>query len=150
MNANNDKGGITYRHIPQGNKVIATLDGVGPNVGNVIDKLVYNNSKYLDTKWGDICRNLSLNDTYRATAKANTKEGDVYDAKKGEEVSYAKVMVKYHSAMDKKLRMFLTDIRGLAAAVEHYMTRHGISYEEVETVEYIKKSRFGSWSKYWD
>jgi tRNA U34 5-carboxymethylaminomethyl modifying enzyme MnmG/GidA len=143
-----DRKALNYLHVPNGGRVIATLEGVHYNASYILEKLVENNSKYLSAKY--VTPEQELKKIYKSVAKVNSADGDVYDSVKGEEVAYEKVMKKYHTAMDKRLASILADVRGLAAAVEHYMTRHNISYDDVATVEEIKKSRFGSWSGYQD
>jgi hypothetical protein len=140
----NENGGITYQHIPQAGKTIATLEGCGNNLENIIWKLVLNNSRYLgfiginsyDSK------ELMMSDRYRGIAKVNTEEGDVYDEAEGNTVAYKKVMHKYHKNLDSRLRMFLTDVRGLLAGIEHYLDKKGVDYSKVPSVDELKKSRF--------
>ena len=140
----NENGGISYRHIPQAGKTIATLEGCGNNLENIIWKLVLNNSRYLgfiginstDSK------DLMMSDRYRGVAKVNTDDGDVYDETEGKNVAYKKVMHKYHKNLDSRLRAFLADVRGLLAGIEHYLDKKGVDYSKVPSVEDMKKSRF--------
>ena len=141
-----DNGGITYRHIPQVGKTIATLEGCSNNLENIIWKLVINNSRYLgfiginSTESED----LMMSDRYRGVAKVNSAEGDVYDEDEGKTVAYKKVMNKYHKNLDSRLRKFLADVRGLLAGVEHYLDKKGVDYSNVPSVDELKKSRFFS------
>lgn len=140
----NENGGITYQHIPQAGKTIATLEGCGNNLENIIWKLVVNNSKYLGfvgTNYRESSE-LEMSDRYRGIAKVNTAEGDVYDEAEGNTVAYKKVMRKYHKNLDSRLRLFLTDVRGLLAGIEYYLDKKGVDYSKVPSVEELKKNRF--------
>lgn len=145
MSTKNDKGGITYQHIPHVGKTIATLEGCGDNLESIIWKLTINNSHFLDfvgcnTKKSK--KSLIMKDRYRGVAKVNTSDGDVYDEAEGKTVAYKKVMNKYHKNLDANLRIFLADVRGLVAGVEHYLEKKGVDYSKVPSVEEIKKNRF--------
>lgn len=146
MSTKNDKGGITYKHIPQVGKTIATLEGCGENLDNIIWKLTINNSRYLGFVGCNNVENskngLNMKNCYRGVAKCNTAEGDVYDEREGKLEAYKKVMKKYHRSLDANLRAFLADIRGLVAGVEHYLDKKGVDYSKVPSVEDYKKSRF--------
>lgn len=145
MNIKNDKGGITYQHIPHVGKTIATLDGCGNNLENIIWKLVVNNSRFLGfigCNAVESKKSLAMKDRYRGVAKVNTTDGDVYDEAEGKLVAYKKVMNKYHKNLDTNLRTFLADVRGLVAGIEHYLDKKGVDYSKVPSVEDIKKNRF--------
>ena len=145
MNTKNDKSGITYRHIPHVGKTIATLEGCSDNLEAVIWKLIINNSRYLSLVSVDIenpQKSLVMKDRYRAVAKCNTDEGDVYDEQEGRMQAYKKVMKKYHKNLDSNLCTFLADVRSLAAGVEHYLEKKGVDCSKVPSVEEIKKNRF--------
>lgn len=145
MSIKNDKGGITYQHIPHVGKTIATLEGCGDNLENIIWKLVVNNSRYLGyigVNTEEHKKSLVMKDRYRGVAKVNTTDGDVYDETEGKTVAYKKVMNKYHKNLDTNLRTFLADVRGLVAGVEHYLEKKGVDYSKVPSVEEIKKNRF--------
>ena len=143
MSTKNHNGGITYKHIPQAGKTIATLKGCGNNLDNIIWKLTNNNSRFLEfvVKYEDANR-LAMKDSYRGVAKCNIDEGDVYDEKEGKLQAYKKAMSKYHKSLDSNLRTFLADVRGLVAGVEHYLEKKGIDYSKVPSVEEIKTNRF--------
>lgn len=143
MSTKNHSGGITYKHIPQAGKTIATLEGCGNNLENIVWKLTNNNSRFLEfvVKYEDANR-LAMKDSYRGVAKCNTDEGDVYDEREGKLQAYKKAMSKYHKSLDSNLRTFLADVRGLVAGVEHYLEKKGIDYSKVPSVEEIKVSRF--------
>lgn len=85
-----------------------------------------------------------MRDRYNGVAKVNTADGDVYSEEEGKNVAYEKVMKKYHKNLDSNLRVFLADVRNLAAGVEHYLDKKGVDYSTVPTVEDVKKSRFTS------
>lgn len=145
MSTKNDKGGITYKHIPQVGKTIATLEGCGNNLENIIWKLTINNSRYLGfigCNPEDSKNSLAMKDCYRGIAKCNTDEGDVYDEREGKLQAYKKVMGKYHKNLDANLRIFLADVRGLVAGIEHYLEKKGVDYSKVPSVEELKKQRF--------
>ena len=145
MSTKNDKGGITYQHIPHVGKTIATLEGCGDNLENIIWKLVINNSRYLGyigCNAEGLKNSLIMKDRYRSIAKCNTEDGDVYDEREGKLQAYKKVMSKYHKNLDSNLRTFLTDVRGLVAGIEHYLDKKGVDYSKVPSVEEIKKHRF--------
>lgn len=140
----NENGGITYQHIPQAGKTIATLEGCGNNLENIIRKLVVNNSKYLGFIGVNSTesKDLMMSDRYRGIAKVNSAEGDVYDETEGKTVAYKKVMRKYHKNLDSRLRLFLADVRGLLAGIEYYLDKKGVDYSKVPSVDELKKSRF--------
>ena len=145
MNIKNDKGGITYQHIPHVGKTIATLEGCGDNLENIIWKLVVNNSRFLGfigCNAAESKKSLVMKDRYRGVAKVNTTDGDVYDEAEGKLVAYKKVMNKYHKNLDTNLRTFLADVRGLVAGIEHYLDKKGVDYSKVPSVEEIKQNRF--------
>lgn len=145
MNIKNDKGGITYQHIPHVGKTIATLEGCGDNLENIIWKLVVNNSRFLNfigCNATESKKSFAMKDRYRGVAKVNTTDGDVYDEAEGKLVAYKKVMNKYHKNLDTNLRTFLADVRGLVAGIEHYLEKKGVDYSKVPSVEEIKKHRF--------
>lgn len=145
MNTKNDKGGITYQHIPHVGKTIATLEGCGDNLENIIWKLVVNNSRYLGfigCNAEESKKSLTMKDRYRSVAKCNTADGDIYDEAEGKLVAYKKVMNKYHKNLDNNLRIFLTDVRSLVAGIEHYLDKKGVDYSKIPSVEDIKKNRF--------
>ena len=147
MSTKNDKGGITYKHIPHVGKTIATLEGCGDNLENILWKLVINNSRFLGFIGcnAEECKNaMIMRDRYNGVAKVNTADGDVYSEEEGKNVAYEKVMKKYHKNLDSNLRVFLADVRNLAAGVEHYLDKKGVDYSTVPTVEDVKKSRFTS------
>lgn len=147
MSTKNDNGGITYQHIPNVGKTIATLDGVGNNVENIIWKLVINNSRFLGfvgCNDEDCKKAMNIRNTYRSICKVNVAGGDVYSEEEGKSVAHGKVMKKYHKNLDSNLRAFLTDVRNLAAGVEHYLDKRSIDYSKVPTVEDVKNSRFSS------
>lgn len=140
----NENGGITYQHIPHAGKTIATLEGCGNNLENIIWKLVVNNSRYLGFIGVNSTKELIMSDRYRGIAKVNTADGDVYEEAEGKTVAYKKVMHKYHKNLDSRLRIFLTDVRGLLAGIEHYLDKKGVDYSKVPSVEELKKNRFFS------
>ena len=145
MSTKNDKGGITYQHIPHVGKTIATLEGCGDNLENIIWKLVVNNSRFLGfvgCNAEESKKSLVMKDRYRGVAKVNTSDGDIYDEAEGKLVAYKKVMNKYHKNLDANLRTFLADVRGLVAGIEHYLEKKGVDYSKVPSVEDIKKNRF--------
>lgn len=147
MSTKKDKGGITYQHIPHVGKTIATLEGCGNNLENIIWKLTENNSRYLGFRGVDYCEGknaLIMKDRYRGVAKCNTDDGDIYDEREGKLEAYKKVMAKYHKNIDSNLRTFLADVRGLVAGIEHYLEKKGVDYSKVPSIEDIKKSRFNS------
>ena len=147
MSTKNNKGGITYKHIPQAGKTIATLEGCGDNLENILWKLVINNSRFLGfigCNAEECKKSMIMRDRYNGVAKVNTADGDVYSEEEGKNVAYEKVMKKYHKNLDSNLRVFLVDVRGLAAGVEHYLDKKGVDYSNVPTVEDVKKSRFTS------
>ena len=146
MNVKNDKGGITYQHIPQVGKTIATLEGCGNNLEAIILKLINNNSNYLYYLGNDYLdsdkKALVIKDYYRGVVKCNTDEGDVYDEREGRLQAYKKVMNKYHKNLNSNLITFLTDVRGLVAGIEHYLEKKGVDYSKAPSVEELKVSRF--------
>lgn len=147
MSVKNNKGGITYKHIPHVGKTIATLEGCGDNLDNILWKLVMNNSRFLGFIGcnADECKKtMIMRDRYNGVAKVNIADGDVYSEEEGKSVAYEKVMKKYHKNLDSNLRVFLADVRNLAAGVEHYLDKKGVDYSKVPTVEDVKKSRFTS------
>ena len=145
MSTKNDKGGITYKHIPHVGKTIATLEGCGDNLENILWKLVINNSRFLGfigCNAEECKKSMVMRDRYNGVAKVNTADGDIYSEEEGKNVAYEKVMKKYHKNLDSNLRVFLADVRNLAAGVEHYLDKKGVDYSTVPTVEDVKKSRF--------
>ena len=147
MSTKNNKGGITYKHIPHVGKTIATLEGCGDNLDNILWKLVINNSRFLGfigCNAEECKKSMIMRDRYNGVAKVNTADGDVYNEEEGKNVAYEKVMKKYHKNLDSNLRVFLADVRGLAAGVEHYLDKKNVDYSNVPTVEDVKKSRFTS------
>ena len=147
MSTKNNKGGITYKHIPHVGKTIATLEGCGYNLDNILWKLVINNSRFLEfigCNAEECKKSMIMRDRYNGVAKVNTTDGDVYSEEEGKNVAYEKVMKKYHKNLDSNLRVFLADVRNLAAGVEHYLDKKGVDYSTVPTVEDVKKSRFTS------
>ena len=147
MSTKNNKGGITYKHIPQDGKTIATLEGCGDNLENILWKLVINNSRFLGfigCNAEECKKSMIMRDRYNGVAKVNTADGDVYSEEEGKNVAYEKVMKKYHKNLDSNLRVFLADVRGLAAGVEHYHDKKNVDYSNVPTVDDEKKSRFTS------
>lgn len=145
MSMKNNKSGISYQHIPHVGKTIATLEGCGDNLENIIWKLVVNNSRFLGfigVNAEESKKALVMKDRYRGVAKVNTADGDVYDETEGKTVAYKKVMNKYHKNLDNNLRTFLADVRGLVAGIEHYLDKKGVDYSKVPSVENIKQNRF--------
>ena len=145
MSTKNNKGGITYKHIPHVGKTIATLEGCGDNLENILWKLVINNSRFLGfigCNAEECKKSMIMRDRYNGVAKVNTADGDVYSEEEGKNVAYEKVMKKYHKNLDSNLRVFLADVRNLAAGVEHYLDKKGVDYSTVPTVEDVKNSRF--------
>lgn len=147
MSTKNNKGGITYKHIPHVGKTIATLEGCGDNLENILWKLVINNSRFLGfvgCNDEECKKSMTMRNRYNGVAKVNTADGDVYSEEEGKSVAYEKVMKKYHKNLDSNLRVFLADVRNLAAGVEHYLDKKNVDYSNVPTVEDVKKSRFTS------
>ena len=109
MSTKNNKGGITYKHIPQAGKTIATLEGCGDNLENILWKLVINNSRFLGfigCNAEECKKSMIMRDRYNGVAKVNTADGDVYSEEEGKNVAYEKVM-----------NSIVTWIRRLGAAV---------------------------------
>ena len=147
MSTKNNKGGITYKHIPHVGKTIATLEGCGDNLENILWKLVINNSRFLGfigCNAEECKKSMIIRDRYNGVAKVNTAEGDIYSEEEGKNVAYEKVMKKYHKNLDSNLRVFLADVRNLAAGVEHYLDKKNVDYSNVPTVEDVKNIRFTS------
>lgn len=136
--------GLTYKSFPAVGKTIAYLRGCEDNVYQVINKLITNNSKYLDADYIGILNDLSISNQYRGVAKTNFSEGDKFNKAIGEEVAYGRVMQKYHKNFDTQMKEFLKDIRILEAATENYMDKRAIDYKEVPSVEDVKNVRFSS------
>ena len=140
-----DKSGISYQHIEQVGKTIATLEGCGNNLDCILWKLVGNNSNFLTFTGCDANirgKTLKMKNRYRAVVKVNENGGDVYSELGGKEAAHLKVMSKYHKNLDANLRAFLGDVRNLAAGVEHYLDKKGVDYSRVPTVEQLKEIRF--------
>ena len=134
--------GLNFSTYPYAGVVKAKLTGVEDNVLIAIAKILRNHSKYLGVFRG--YDNLRLPNQYNGKARANFTLGDSYDEKIGSDLARKRCMSKYHKNFDKRMVSFLTDVRTVLAAVEHYCDTTGIDYSNAESVTDIRAKRFNN------
>lgn len=133
--------GLKFSTYPDAGVVKAKLIGVEENVLIAIAKILGNHSKYLGVTYHP---DLILSSQYNGKARANFTLGDTYDEKIGADLSRKRCMSKYHKNFDKRMVTFLTDVRTVLAAIEHYCDTTGIDYSDAESVAEIRAKRFGN------
>ncbi len=134
--------GLNFSTYPHAGVVKAKLIGVEDNVLIAIGKLLKNHSKYLGVFRG--YDKLKLDNQFNGKARANFSLGDAYDEKFGSDLARKRCMAKYHKNFDKRMVAFLTDVRTLLAATEHYCDTTGIDYSGAESVAELRAKRFGN------
>lgn len=133
--------GLKFSTYPEAGVVKAKLTGVEDNVFIAICKILGNHSKFLSVYYDD---ELELSNQYNGKARANFTLGDSYDEKIGSDLARKRCMSKYHKNFDKRMVSFLTDVRTVLAAVEHYCDTTGIDYSNAESVTDIRAKRFNN------
>lgn len=133
--------GLKFSTYPEAGVVKAKLTGVQDNVFIAICKILGNHSKFLSVYYDD---ELELSNQYNGKARANFTLGDSYDEKIGSDLARKRCMSKYHKNFDKRMVSFLTDVRTVLAAVEHYCDTTGIDYSNAESVTDIRAKRFNN------
>ena len=130
-------------------KTIASINGCEMDAVNVIRKLINNTKLPIPTSVDDMwIYNCDFEDRYEmpvsfsAWSKVNLSKGDAYNKTEGERLAKERCLSKYHSSYNKKLKMFLKDVRYLCATVEHYLDKHDVKYEDVPSVDKIKGNSF--------
>ena len=137
----NRDDGLKFSTYPEAGVVKAKLTGVQDNVFIAIYKLLDNHSKFLNVYYDG---ELMLDNQFNGKARANFTLGDSYDEKIGSDLARKRCMSKYHKNFDKRMVSFLTDVRTLLAAVEHYCDTTGIDYTNAESVAEIRAKRFNN------
>lgn len=133
--------GLKFSTYPEAGVVKAKLTGVEENVLIAIAKILGNHSKYLGVTYDPA---LILSGQFTGKARANFTLGDSYDEKIGSDLARKRCMSKYHKNFDKRMVSFLTDVRTVLAAVEHYCDTTGIDYSNAESVTDIRAKRFNN------
>lgn len=133
--------GLKFATYPEAGVVKAKLIGVEENVLVAIAKILGNHSKYLGVTYDP---DLILSGQFTGKARANFALGDTYDEKVGTTLARERCMSKYHKNFDKRMLKFLTDVRSVVAAVEHYCDTVGIDYSNTESITDIRSKRFGN------
>ena len=133
--------GLKFSTYPNAGVVKAKLTGVEDNVFIAICKLLGNHSKFLSVYYDG---ELKLENQFNGKARANFSMGDAYDEKFGSDLARKRCMAKYHKNFDKRMVSFLTDVRTLLAATEHYCDINGIDYSDTESIAEIRAKRFGN------
>lgn len=134
--------GLNFSTYPHAGVVKAKLTGVEDNVLIAIGKLLRNHSKYLGVFRSH--DELTLGNQFTGKARANFTMGDAYDEKVGSDLARKRCMAKYHRNFDKRMVSFLTDVRTLLAATEHYCDINGIDYSDAKSIAEIRAKRFGN------
>lgn len=133
--------GLKFSTYPHAGVVKAKLTGIEDNVFIAICKILGNHSKFLSAYYDG---ELMLPNQYNGKAKTNFTLGDTYNEETGSKLARERCMSKYHKNFDKRMVAFLTDVRTVLAATEHYCDTVGIDYSGAESVAELRAKRFGN------
>lgn len=134
-------GTLVYRVFPQGNVVKADVVNSHLDAVSICNKLI----ESADLKVCDVhlsSPDMLMEFSYGGRARANTKDGDIFDENTGKDIARKKALDKYHRAYDSRLCLLLNDLRSLVATVEYYCEKKKIDTSSVDTVDGMKQKRF--------